>query len=501
MKKRYDETFAHIREIVALSGAAGLLGWDQETMMPEEGAGVRAEQSSAIAGVVHERFVDPAIGRALRALAKGGKALTAPQRANVREALHDYEKSVRLPPELVRELAHTSTLAQKAWIAARRENDFARFAPWLKKTFALKRRQAEALGYARVPYDALLDDYEPGMTTELLDPIVEEVRAGLVPIVQAIAEAKKRIDTRCLTAGFPEEGQESLCREVMAAMGVDSQASRLDRSAHPFCIGFAPTDVRITTRYNPRWLPQALYGVMHESGHALYEQGLPIKAYGTPLGEAVSLGVHESQSRLWENMVGRGEPFVRFLFPKLKRRFPKPLRNVTRAQFFAAINRVTPSLIRVEADEVTYNLHIVLRYELEKALLDGAIKTRELPKLWKERMQQYLGITPKRDADGVMQDTHWASGLVGYFPTYLLGNLYAGQLWARIRADIRGLDRQLAKGDCGPLRAWLRQRVHRSGRRYPAVELIRRASGKKPSARFFLDYLREKYGALYDIRF
>jgi carboxypeptidase Taq len=497
MNKLYRECFDVIRDISALGAASGVIGWDQETMMPPKAAGARAEQSSVLASIIHEKFTSPKIGRMLRKLSKDGIKLSSIEKANVRETLIDYNKSTCLPKDLVRDLARVGSLAQDAWIKARKKSDFKAFAPWLKEMVKLKRKQAKALGYKGEAYDALLDDYEPGMTTAELDPIVEEVRAGLVPIAKAIRASKEKINSSFLKVSFPEDSQEALCREAMNIVGVDADASRLDRSAHPFCCGIAPTDVRITTRYNARWMPQALYGVMHESGHALYEQGLDMKYYGTPMGEAVSLGIHESQSRLWENIVGRSLPFVQFMLPRMKKLFSNQLKGVKAKDFYRAVNTVKPSMIRVEADEVTYNLHIVMRYEIEKALIAGDIEVRDLPKIWNLKMKEYLGITPKNDAEGILQDTHWASGLFGYFPTYLLGNLYSAQFWAKLSGEVKNIEGKIAKGELAPIRAWLKKNIHHHGRRYSAAELVKRATGKPLAAKFFLDYLSTKYGDIY----
>jgi len=499
MKKTYGECLKQMKDAALVGAAAGLAGWDQETMMPESAAESRAEQLAAASGVIHEKVTDPALGRKLRSLSKATKGLSRDERVCVREWLRDHERAAKLPERLVREMARVATLAQKAWIKARKASDFKIFAPWLAKTFELKREEARALGYKAVPYDALLDEYEPMMTADQLEPIMLELREGLIPIINAIGRSRKKPDFAVLERKYPEADQEALCREAMEIMGVDGKASRLDRSEHPFCCGMAPTDVRITTRYDERWLPQALYGVIHESGHALYEQGLPFRQYGTPLCEAVSLGIHESQSRLWENFIGRSRPFVRFMMPRLRRLFRRQLRGTDPEGFYRALNRVKATPIRVEADEVTYNLHIVLRYELEKGLLAGETRVGQLPSLWNRRMKHYLGITPRDDAQGVLQDTHWASGLVGYFPTYLLGNIYAAQLWHRMCRDVPDIEGKIERGDLGPVLAWLRKKVHVHGRRYPPAELIRRATGKAPRASYFLDYLRQKYGEIYGI--
>ncbi len=500
MNKLYRECFDSIKDISALGAISGVIGWDQETMMPPNAAGVRAEQSAVLASVVHEKFTSPKIGAMLRKLSKKGALLPSIEKANIRETLIDYKKSTCLPKELVRDLAKVGSLSQDAWIKARKRSNFKAFAPWLKKMVDLKRKEAEALGYEGTPYNALLDGYEPGMTTGELDPIIEEVRAGLVPIAKAIRSSREKIDISFLKKRFPENEQELLCREAMKIVGVEADSSRLDRSTHPFCCGMAPTDVRITTRYNERWMPQSLYGVMHESGHALYEQGLDMKHHGTPMGEAVSLGIHESQSRLWENLVGRSLPFVKFIFPKIKKLFPTQLKGVRAKDFYRAVNTVKASIIRVEADEVTYNLHILIRYEIEKDLIAGNIEVNDLPNIWNSKMKEYLGITPRNDSDGVLQDTHWASGLFGYFPTYLLGNLYSAQFWAKLSGKIKGIDKKIEKGELTEIRNWLRKNIHHHGRRYSASELVKRSTGKPLSAKFFLNYLETKYGEIYKFK-
>jgi len=489
-----------MKEISSLSQVFALLHWDEDTMMPERGIDSRAEQAEALSGIIHEKIVSRSLGESLRALSADSSKLSEGERVCVREWLRDHDRSVKLPEKLVRELSSTATLSRKAWMEASRASDFAIFAPWLGKTVELKRRQAECLGYSGVPYDALLDDYEPHMTVAELDPIMENLRAGLVPLVAAIADSGVKNDLRALSLRYPAEKQEIVAREVMSAMGVDSTASRLDRSAHPFCSGISPTDVRITTRYNEKLFTSSLYGVIHESGHALYELGLPGEHARTPLAEAVSLGIHESQSRFWENVVGRSLPFVSWMMPKLKKLFPRQLRGIGAASFYRAINAVRPTSIRVEADEVTYNLHVVLRYEIEKALISGEAEVSGLPSLWNDKMREYLGIEPEDDASGVLQDIHWPSGLFGYFPTYSLGNLYSAQWWHRIRRDVSGVDKMIARGDFKPILSWLRSNIHSQGRRYPASELVVKATGRPLDAGHFICYLNEKYGDIYGVR-
>lgn len=500
MRAEYEKCARQMREIAALAQTAGLLSWDQEAMMPERAIEARAKQSEAISAAIHEKLTDRELGDSLLSLASDPAGLAEDERVCVREWLRDHEKSAKLPEALVRELASTASLSQEAWARARTRRDFSIFSPWLEKTVDLKRRQAECMGYALSPYDALLDDYEPHMTCAALSPLMENLRLELVPMVAAIADSKRRIAALPIGRKFPEAAQEKLSREVMAALGLDLRAARLDRSAHPFCCGMAPTDVRITTRYDERLFTQSLYGVIHESGHALYEQGLPEERMGTPLCEAVSLGIHESQSRFWENVVGRSMPFVRFILPRLRRAFGSSMRGVRADAFYRAINRVEPSLIRVEADEVTYNLHVVLRYEIEKALIEGDVSVAELPALWNERMKAYMGLVPEDDSQGLMQDIHWSAGLFGYFPTYALGNLYSAQWWNAIKKDVRGTDAKIAAGEFGPILAWLRKNIHRHGRRYSASELVLKATGEPLGAGHFTGYLRKKFGDIYGIR-
>lgn len=503
MNDRYRQCACVMKEVHALAGAASLLSWDQETMMPVRASQFRADQVAALASLIHEKFTNPQLGEDLRNLAAQTNSIPAGARANVREWLRDYEKETKLPAPLVREIAKTRSLALTAWSEARRKSDFKAFAPWLKKTFELKRQAADAIGYRESPYDPLLDDFEPGMTVNELEPIMATLRRELVPIVQAIHASGVKIDTRVLSCGYPPDEQELVCREVAAALGLSMDAARLDRSRHPFCTGIAsPGDVRITTRYDKKWLPQALYGVIHETGHALYEQGFEERHVGTPLAQAVSMGIHESQSRLWENVVGRSRSFVTFLLPKLRRHFPQQLAGVKADTFYRAVNDVKANPIRVESDEVTYNLHLVLRYEIEKGLLEGKLHVHDLPDLWRERMKLYLGLTPKNDAEGVLQDIHWPGGMIGYFPSYMLGNLYAAQMWQKLLRDVGAgdVERHISRGDFRPILSWLRTKIHKHGRFFTAAELMKRVTGRPPAAGDFLHYLRTKFGEIYRIR-
>ncbi len=483
------ELSARLQELRDLGAAAALLSWDQEVMLPPRGAPARARQSAALAGVLHERLCDPALGRLLaEAAAAGAAGLDA---AAVREATRDRDRAVRVPRELVTELAAATSVAQQAWVGARERADWAAFAPHLARLVALKRREAEAVGYDAEPYDALLDEFEPGARAATLTPLFARLREEIVALLGTVGDAPAEGP---LTGDFPIARQETLSREVLAFMGFDLEAGRLDVSAHPFTTGTSRGDVRLTTRYDPRDLRVGLYATIHEAGHGLYEQGIPDELAGTPLADAASLGIHESQSRLWENMIGRSREFWEHWAPRVRALFPDRLEGVTAEAMYRAVNAVRPSLIRIEADEVTYNLHIVLRFELERALLAGEIAVEDLPAHWNARLRETLGVRPADDAEGVLQDIHWACGLFGYFPTYTLGNLYAAQFHAQACRDIGDLPGLIARGDTAPLLAWLRAKIHARGRILPAQELCREVTGRGLETGPFVAYLRAKFG-------
>ena len=380
-----------------------------------------------------------------------------------------------------------------------KKSDFALFLPWLEKIVALKKEVAERVGYEGAMYNALLDEYEPYVRAEEIAPVFAQLKEQLVPLVEQITATGQYPARGVLDQEYPIEQQELLGQQVLADMGFDMQAGRLDLAVHPFCAGTSRDDVRLTTRYSADWLPGSLFGTIHEAGHGLYEQGLPADAIGTPAGASVSLGIHESQSRLWENMVGRSKAFWTHYLPKLRALFPQQLSAIDLDAFYAAVNQVEPSLIRVEADEVTYNLHILLRFELECDLIEGRVAVAELPEVWNERMEQYLGIRPPDDAHGVLQDTHWSCGLLGYFPTYTLGNLYAAQFFHQAHQNLPDLEAQIGQGELGPLKTWLNEKIHARGARATASELVEEVTGAKLSADYFIDYLWEKFGALYGL--
>ena len=420
--------------------------------------------------------------------------------ATIRRLLREYNKKINLPQSLVEELARTAVLGQNVWQAARTNNDFAAFRPLLEKTVELKRSEAEALGYPECPYDALLDDYEPEARTREVAAVLAELRDALVPLVAEIGETGRQADVSILARRYPIDRQEAFGREAAARIGFDFARGRLDVTAHPFCSGMGPNDCRITTHYNERWFPAAFFGILHEAGHGIYDQGLRIDQYGLPPGDAVSLGIHESQSRMWENLVGRSRAFWQYHFPLAQQCFPETLGGVALDDFYFAVNAVHPSLIRIEADEATYNLHILIRFELEQALLDNELSVADLPGAWNEKYRLYLGIEPPDDAMGVLQDVHWSGGALGYFPTYSLGNLYASQFFAQADREIGPLAEQFAQGEFEPLRQWLGEKIHGQGQCYPAADLVRRVTGRPLSSASLVEHLRAKYAPLYGLK-
>lgn len=495
----YEDLIRRSRERALLSSCSALLGWDEQTYLPRGGSLARGDQMALLAGLTHERATDPVIGERLAAVeaSQDGSVPESPEAANVREWRRSFDRLTRLPRSLVEELARTTTVAQGEWVEARQANDFGRFRPWLESIVGLKRQEAACLADGGDLYDALLDQYEPGARARDLAPLFEALRRDLVPLISAIAGSGQRSDRSALEGDYPIDRQRVFGESVAAAIGFDFDRGRLDTAAHPFCSGIAPGDCRITTRFDARDFTDGFFSILHEVGHALYEQGLDPAHHGTPMGESVSLGVHESQSRLWENAVGRGRAFWEHWLPQARRVFRGPLRNVDLDAFLAAINRVEPSLIRVQADEVTYNLHILIRFELERALLAGDLPLGDLPGAWNAKYRQYLGVTPADDAEGCLQDVHWSAGLFGYFPTYTLGNLYAAQLFDAARAELGDPGAAFARGDFSGLLAWLRRNVHAHGQRYRAADLSRRVTGSPPDPGPLARSLRAKYGALY----
>ena len=495
-------------EIQRINSSASLLSWDQETYMPAGGGEARAEQISTLQGIAHQKLVSSEIEGLLAAWINPetgeirdspGEAWDEPSRSLLREVWRDYSRAKKLPSDFVVTLSRECSLAQQVWAEAKENQSFSQFLPNLRTVLSLKREEAAYLGYRDSPYDALLDEYEPGSTIKELRPLFAQIKGRLVPLLKKIQESSVQIDDTMLFHTFDQARQLEFGRMVLIAMGYDFERGRLDLSAHPFTTSFHPTDVRVTTRVHEHDLQSCLFSCIHEGGHGLYDQGLDPRYFGTPLGDSVSLGIHESQSRMWENCVGRSRPFWRFFYPMLQQTFHHQLRSLDGEQFYAAINRVKPSLIRVEADELTYNLHIMLRFEIEQDLIEGKTRPEDLPRIWNQKMEEYLGIVPSNDAEGVLQDVHWSFGAFGYFPTYTIGNLYSVQFYEQAKLEIPHLEDEIAAGQLMVLQRWLGQKIHRWGRMFTPDHLSRRVTGKSLDPEPFLSYVEKKYGELYKL--
>ncbi len=495
----YDALVHHTRQTALLTSTLDLLGWDERTYMPPAAGPHRAEQTAFLSGLIHQRQTAPEVGEWLDELA--GSELAADPYSDagctITRLRHDFAKQSRLPQRLVEELARTSSLGEQAWQEARKADDFARFQPLLERTIALKREQAEAYGYEASIYDPLLDDFEPGQTTANIARVLGELRDRLAPLVAKIAQSDRKPLGGVMARSWPIADQERFGKLAAGEIGFDFSAGRLDATAHPFCGGGGPRDVRLTTRYQANDFADAFFSTLHEAGHGLYEQGLPAEHFGLPIGQAVSLGIHESQSRMWENLVGRSRAFWEHLFPKLQAAFPPATGDLSADAFYFAVNESRPSLIRTESDEATYNLHIIVRFELELALLSGDLPAADLPAAWNEKYRDYLGVASPTAADGCLQDVHWSAGLLGYFPTYTLGNLYAAQFFEQAERDLGDLNAQFAAGDFSPLLDWLRTRIHQRGRRFSAGELVERVTGAPLTCEPLMRHLERKFGELY----
>ena len=501
-----DALTSKLREIHHLSDAAAVLSWDQETYMPPRSGAIRAEQLATLQTLAHNQFVSPEMETLLGSFLdlETGSVLPTHQAslddtslALLRETWRDFSRAKKLPSSFVNDLERECSLAQQVWAEARKTNDFQRFLPNLERLVSFKKREADYLGYTDSPYNALLDTFEPGATVAQLRPLFAELRTHLIRLLDQIRNSPVQPNVSLLTQSYDTTKQVELGRLVLKQMGYDFQRGRLDLSAHPFTTSFHPTDARVTTRVFEKDLPSCLFSCIHEGGHGLYEQGLSPKHYGTPLGEAISLGIHESQSRLWENSVGRSQAFWKYFYQKLQEIFPEQLGSIPAEEFYLAINQVAPSLIRVEADELTYNLHIMVRFEIELEVIEGRVYVDDLPELWNAKMEEYLGMTPSSDAEGVLQDVHWSFGAFGYFPTYTLGNLYAAMLFQQAKKDTPELDKHISEGNFLPLKSWLNDRVHQWGRQYSANELIQHITGQTLTPQPFIQDLEEKFCNLY----
>ncbi len=494
----YSELMRRAKTVALLQSCSSVLHWDQQTQMPKAGAAHRGEQLALLARLAHKEATDPKIRELLIEAEAEPHDADSFEAANLREFRHSFDRARKIPPRLVEELARATALANEAWAEARAAADFAKFRPHLETIVALKREEAAAVGWTAHPYDALLDEYEPGATTGELTALFAELSAGLVPLLRAIADSKHRPDRSVLERDFPVERQKLFAESAAAAVGFDFRAGRLDTTTHPFCSGFGPGDCRITTRYNPRAFHEAFFGVLHEAGHGLYEQNLPADRFGEPAAQSCSLGIHESQSRLWENLVGRGRPFWDHFFPRLRQAFPS-VADVDADAFHRAINDVRPSFIRVEADEATYNLHVALRFEIEQALVKGDLPVADVPAAWNAKFRELFGLDVPNDREGCLQDIHWSFGGLGYFPTYSLGNLYAAQFLRAARRALPDLDDAFRRGDFRPLAGWLTANIHAHGRRFRAGRLCERVTGSPLSVAPFLDELRAKLAPLHGL--
>lgn len=498
-KPELEEFLTEAAVLNDLGKAGSLLSWDQDTYMPEGGAGGRGRQLATLDSIRHARLTSPRMADLLQALEDADLPEDGAEAAMVREARRAFDRATKLPVRLVEELALRGSSARLAWVRAREADDYRLFQAELGHMIELKREEADAVGFTTERYDALLDEYEPGATAAEVRPLFAYLRDQQVALLARIGASGVQLSDQLLTRDYPKDRQVAYVKELAAAVGYDFRRGRLDESIHPFAESLGLSDVRITTRYDARNLASALFGVLHEVGHALYEQGIGARFDRTPLAHGAGLGVHESQSRLWENLVGRSLPFWEGAYPALQAAFPSQLGNAPLQEFYRAVNVARPSLIRTEADEVSYNLHVLVRFELETALLDGDLAAGDLPQAWNDLYRDYLGIVPPSDLQGCLQDIHWSIGLFGYFPTYALGNLMSVQLYQAAERQLGSLEGLIRAGDFAPLLDWLRENVHSHGSRYRPSQLLERATGAKLDARPYLAYLEEKFGRLYEL--
>jgi carboxypeptidase Taq len=494
----FEKTCAHYRECGLLQSIGAILDWDDQTMAPPKASEYRAEQVACIARSLHRLRTLDEVGDWIQTLTES--ELAADPRSNsgatIRNLARDYARQKKLSEPLVAAMSKQAVLGQRAWVQARKDSDFSAFAPHLEAVLDLKREEADAIGFVDERYDALLDDYEPGATTAAVEQVLDGLKQQLVPLVQRILDSSSKPDRSIVSRPLSVARQREVGQSAAELLGFDFQRGRLDISPHPFSTELGPHDCRLTTRYDETFFPGSFFGTLHEVGHGMYEQGLNPDQYGLPLGRYASLGIHESQSRLWENLVGRSRAFWEFFYPKFQEHH-SDLADVSLDAFYFAMNDVKASPIRVEADEVTYNLHIIIRFELERQLLDERLAVSDLPDAWNDMYVELLGIRPKDDAEGVLQDVHWSAGLIGYFPTYSLGNLYAAQLFAAAQKDLGNLADMFRKGEFAPLLGWLREKIHQQGRRLGAVELVEEATGEAPDPSYLMNHLSEKLLPLY----
>ncbi len=497
----FDQFLKSIKGLSYLSSTLAVLEWDQQVYMPSQGSKVRGETMAYLAGQLHHKLVSKEFAQQLKLVRQlaDDKKLNDKQMAIFKEVDRVYQRQRKLPQEFVEELAKSTAVAHHKWAEARQQSNYKLFLPYLKHIVELKQQEANYVGFKESPYDALLDTYEPGLTSAQLDEIFAPLKEFLIPFIKKIKRAKNKFNSRMIIGKFPLDKQQQFLKELNDQIGFSYETGRLDSSTHPFTTSFHPEDVRITTRYDERDIQYAIFSDIHEAGHAFYEAGLPPEHFGTPLAESISLGIHESQSRMWENQIGRSKQFWQHFYPLLRKYFPKPFKLIKLNDFYRVINNVQTSLIRTESDEVTYNLHIIIRYELEKDLIEGKIKVEDLSKLWNSKIKQYLGITVPKDAKGVLQDVHWSGGSIGYFPTYSLGNLYSAQFFAAVQKTIPNLYDQIADGNFKSIHQWLHKNIHQHGKFYTADQLVKKVTGESLNSKYFVEYIKNKYSELYQL--
>jgi carboxypeptidase Taq len=502
--KTYEELKSRLATIHDVRMSRAILGWDQHTKMPPRGGELRAEQLGTLDRIGHELFIDDETGRLLEEL-RGYEETLEPdsdEACLIRVTRRDYDKAKRLPPELRAEMTRAGAIALPAWVEAREKSDFSIFLPYLERNLELQHQYIECfkdMGFAS-DYDVLLDDFDEGMTADTVRTVFDELKRELIPLIAEIEERSDRATDSSLHAEFPIEKQREFALQMVGRFGFDSESWRLDPTVHPFAMSAGTKDIRITTRYDETDLSVSLFATIHEFGHGFYESNVDEALERTPLASVTSMSLHESQSRMWENLVGRGLPAWQFFYPQLQETFPSQFGNVELDEYYGAINKVQPSLIRVEADEATYNLHIILRFEIEQEILSGELPLKDLPEVWNTRMREYLGVDVPDDAHGVLQDIHWSGGAIGYFPTYALGNVVSVQLWDKARAEIPDLDSQFERGEFGDLAGWLRENLHRHGRKFNSKEMLERIVAGPMDPGPYLRYLKDKLGEIYGLK-
>lgn len=500
-KATVKELNKRLVDISHLSSILYLLDWDQAVNMPQKASDARALSVSQLSSIVHNKFIEIDSDGLLTELKKQLEAgkIKGKDAAIVSETWRSFERNKKLPEVFVKELSELTSKSQVLWAKAREENNFKLFSPCLSKIVELKRQETKYVGYTGSPYNALLDEYEPGITVDEASKILNDLKDFLIPFLKKIKQSKVKINSKKIKGKFSLSDQIAFNEFIVKKIGFDMDIGRMDKSTHPFATGLHPYDVRFTTRYKDDDIFYSISSSIHEAGHGMYEQGLPAKYFGTPLAEAVSYGIHESQSRIWEKNIGQDKNFWKYFYPKLQKEFPKPFKGITLDEFYKIINKVGSSLIRTEADEVTYSLHVIMRFEIEKEMIEGTIDIKDLPKIWKSKMKEYLDINVPDDALGVLQDIHWSAGYIGYFPSYVFGNLYAAQFYSTMEKKVSNIPGKIAKGQFKEINEWLNKNIHTHGKAYKAGELVKKVTGESLNSRYFIEYLEKKYKDIYNL--